>query len=183
MKFLPAPGLAEVVFLGRSNVGKSSLVNTLVGRKVLAPTSAVPGKTRRFVFYDVNAEKKFDDVGDALGAAVQKPKRAGRRPQFWLVDVPGAGFAVDQHTGDASALSTKVESWKALTCRYLDVRDTLRVVVQLVDSRRLVDGGIDPTDQELLALVAKSQAVRSKGAPVPTTTLVIRLKARGTSSR
>jgi GTP-binding protein EngB required for normal cell division len=109
MKFLPAPGLPEIVFLGRSNVGKSSLVNCLVGRKVLAPTSAVPGKTRRFVFYDVNNEEKsVEDDDDDAAASFKRPSKTGRRPRFWLVDVPGAGFAVDQHTGDSNALSTKV---------------------------------------------------------------------------
>jgi hypothetical protein len=76
-----------------------------------------------------------------------------------------------------------VESWKALTSRYLDVRDTLRVVVQLVDSRRLVDGDIDATDKELLSLVSKSAAVRSKGAPLPSKAPPTHSQARGTSSR
>ena len=77
MQRLPPPGAPEVVLLGRSNVGKSSLANALLGRRALAPASPVPGRTRRFCFYDVDV-----------------PQTAG----FRLVDVPGAGFAVDNVT-------------------------------------------------------------------------------------
>ena len=64
---LPAPDRMEFAFLGRSNVGKSTLINTLAGRKSLARVSAVPGKTATINFYD------------AQGA--------------WLVDLPGYGYA------------------------------------------------------------------------------------------
>lgn len=64
---LPAPERMEFAFLGRSNVGKSTLINTLAGRKSLARVSAVPGKTATINFYD---------VGNA-----------------WLVDLPGYGYA------------------------------------------------------------------------------------------
>lgn len=64
----PADGLPEVVLIGRSNVGKSSLINTLVNRKGLARTSSAPGKTRTINFYRIN------------GA-------------FYLVDLPGFGYA------------------------------------------------------------------------------------------
>ncbi len=65
---LPTDGRPEVVFAGRSNVGKSSLLNLLLGRKNLARTSAAPGKTREFNYYLV------DD-------------------RFYLVDLPGYGYA------------------------------------------------------------------------------------------
>ncbi len=65
----PAPGLPEVAIAGRSNVGKSSLINCFVGRRGLARTSATPGRTRQLNFFLVN---------DA----------------FVLVDLPGYGFAV-----------------------------------------------------------------------------------------
>lgn len=64
---LPAPDRMEFAFLGRSNVGKSTLINTLCGRKSLARVSAVPGKTATINFY--NAE------------------------HVWLVDLPGYGYA------------------------------------------------------------------------------------------
>jgi GTP-binding protein len=66
---LPTDGLPEVAFIGRSNVGKSSLLNRLVGRKQLARTSSTPGKTQQFNFYRVE------------------------EPALYLVDVPGFGYA------------------------------------------------------------------------------------------
>ncbi|MGN6374380.1 MAG: ribosome biogenesis GTP-binding protein YihA/YsxC [Sphingomonas sp.] len=70
LTFLPGPDVPEVAFAGRSNVGKSSLLNALTGRKALARTSVTPGRTQ---------ELNFFDVGEPLG--------------FRLVDMPGYGFA------------------------------------------------------------------------------------------
>ncbi len=78
MKGLPRSSLQtplpEVVFIGRSNVGKSSLVNMLLGRKSLAPISHRPGYTQHFNYYGVNLDR---------------PNEKG----FYFVDVPGLGFA------------------------------------------------------------------------------------------
>lgn len=65
---LPESGLSEVAFAGRSNVGKSSLINTVLGRKKLARTSSSPGKTQTINFYKIN-------------------------DGFYFVDLPGYGFA------------------------------------------------------------------------------------------
>jgi len=70
LKFLPDAQVPEVAFCGRSNVGKSSLLNAVTGRKSIARTSVTPGRTQ---------ELNFFDVGDPL--------------QFRLVDMPGYGFA------------------------------------------------------------------------------------------
>jgi GTP-binding protein len=70
LRFLPDPAYAEVAFAGRSNVGKSSLLNALTNRKGLARTSNTPGRTQELNFFDV-----------------------GQPPQIRLVDMPGYGFA------------------------------------------------------------------------------------------
>ena len=70
LKFLPDPEVPEIAFCGRSNVGKSSLLNALTGRKAIARASVTPGRTQ---------ELNFFEVGDPL--------------QFRLVDMPGYGFA------------------------------------------------------------------------------------------
>ncbi|AKM11445.1 GTP-binding protein [Croceicoccus naphthovorans] len=70
LEFLPEPTVPEIAFAGRSNVGKSSLLNALTGRKAIARTSVTPGRTQ---------ELNYFDVGDPV--------------QFRLVDMPGYGFA------------------------------------------------------------------------------------------
>ena len=70
LRFLPEPTAPEIAFCGRSNVGKSSLLNALTGRKAIARASVTPGRTQ---------ELNFFDVGDP--------------PHFRLVDMPGYGFA------------------------------------------------------------------------------------------
>lgn len=67
-KQYPADNLPQIAFAGRSNVGKSSLINALLGRKNLAKTSSAPGKTRQIVFFKINKE-------------------------FYFVDLPGYGYA------------------------------------------------------------------------------------------
>jgi len=104
---LPPPTLAEVVFAGRSNVGKSSLINCLVQRRNLVRTSSTPGCTRRICFYDV----RFSD--DA---------------RLSFVDLPGYGYA--------KRSKTERDSWAELIESYLLGRPTLRSVVTIVDVRR-----------------------------------------------
>ena len=70
LKFLPDPEVPEVAFCGRSNVGKSSLLNALTGRKAIARTSVTPGRTQELNFFEV-----------------------GEPTRFRLVDMPGYGFA------------------------------------------------------------------------------------------
>lgn len=105
---LPKDGLPEVAMVGRSNVGKSSLINALV-RKKLARTSAAPGKTRLANFYRVEAAP---------------------RPPFYLVDLPGFGYA---RGGDKTR-----EEFDALAAEYFTARlNDARFcgVLVLVDSR------------------------------------------------
>src|SRR5690554_1227331 len=105
---LPEDGRPELAFVGRSNVGKSSLLNYLIGRKALARTSNTPGKTTTLNFYLVNA--------DAQGQG-----------GFYLVDLPGYGYA--------KVARTQREQWMQLIGRYVTERVPLGVVFHLIDSR------------------------------------------------
>lgn len=75
-KQLPLTDLPEVAFAGRSNVGKSSLINMLVGRKKLARTSSTPGKTRELNFYLINGAFHLVDLPGYGYAKVSKSQRA-----------------------------------------------------------------------------------------------------------
>ena len=106
----PPEDLAEVAFAGRSNVGKSSLLNLLTGRKKLAHVSGSPGKTRTINFYEVTA------------------KREEKEPlTFRIADLPGYGYA--------KVAKSVSEGWGAMMETYFEERDCLRKVVQLVDIR------------------------------------------------
>ena len=102
--------LPEVAFIGRSNVGKSSLINSLLQRKGLAKVSRTPGKTRLVNLFRITS----DDPGLA---------------QFVVVDLPGYGYAKV-----SKALRAQ---WAPLIEQYLDGREQLRAVVVLVESRVL----------------------------------------------
>lgn len=73
---LPDTGLPEIAFVGRSNVGKSSLLNMLVRRKALARTSGTPGKTQQFNYYLINQSFYFVDLPGYGYAKVSKAQRA-----------------------------------------------------------------------------------------------------------
>src|SRR5687767_13800424 len=104
----PVSGLRQVAFAGRSNVGKSSLINRLLGRTrtPIARVSQTPGKTQEINFFHVRS-----DMGD-----------------FALVDLPGYGFA--------TAPAEVRERWKGLINEFLPGSPELRGVVQLIDIRR-----------------------------------------------
>ncbi|HEU5076356.1 MAG TPA: ribosome biogenesis GTP-binding protein YihA/YsxC [Polyangiaceae bacterium] len=103
----PPPTVAEVAFAGRSNVGKSSLLNCLLERKSLMRTSSTPGCTRQVNFLDVRSQ---DDSA------------------LVLVDLPGYGYA--------KRSKTERRSWGTLIESYLLGRPTLSGVALLVDVRR-----------------------------------------------
>lgn len=75
----PAVGLPEIAFVGRSNVGKSSLINTLLGRRKLARVGATPGRTRVINFYNVEDRLYFVDLPGYGFASVSKAEKAGWR--------------------------------------------------------------------------------------------------------
>ncbi len=75
-KGMPGTGLPEVAFIGRSNVGKSSLLNMILGRKRLARTSGTPGKTQEINFYLINESLYFVDLPGFGYARISKARRA-----------------------------------------------------------------------------------------------------------
>jgi GTP-binding protein len=99
---MPAPTLPEVAFAGRSNVGKSSAINGVLGRKSAARVSRSPGRTQAINLFEVDK-------------------------RYMLADLPGYGFA---------KVPEAIQSqWKGMVEGYLGSRETLRLVVCLVDSR------------------------------------------------
>ena len=108
---LPENDLPEIAFAGRSNVGKSSLINALLNRKKLAKVSSTPGKTQTINFYNINK-------------------------QFYLVDLPGYGYAkVDE--------KTRI-SWGKMIENYLNKSSQLKAIFLLVDIRH------EPNSNDLL---------------------------------
>ncbi|MFU8813133.1 MAG: ribosome biogenesis GTP-binding protein YihA/YsxC [Balneolaceae bacterium] len=98
----PPPTMPEFCFAGRSNVGKSSLINRLTNKRRLARTSNTPGKTQQMNYYDINGE-------------------------LYFVDLPGFGFA--------KAPLHERERWGRDIQEYLMNRDTLHLILHLVDAR------------------------------------------------
>jgi len=131
----PAPTLPEVAFLGRSNVGKSSVINTLVGTK-LARTSSTPGRTRSINFFEV-----------------RWPGRP--RPEVIFADLPGYGYA---------KLSREIsQEWPKFIEPYLNERPTLALCMALVDvnvppqdsDRQLLDF-LNASGRDFLLIATKS---------------------------
>lgn len=101
----PPPGAPEIAFLGRSNVGKSSLINSLVGTKI-AKTSNTPGRTQTINFFEV--------------------RRPGKpKPEFFFADLPGYGYARVPREITAT--------WSEFVNPYLEKRPTLVLCLSLVD--------------------------------------------------
>lgn len=110
----PDSSLPEIAIIGKSNVGKSSLINALTSRKSLARVSHTPGRTQQINFFKV-------------------------RDMFLLVDLPGYGYAKVSKSQHAN--------WEKMILRYFERRETLTLVLLLVDSRHgLKQNDIDVAD-------------------------------------
>ena len=156
----PAPSLPEVAFLGRSNVGKSSVINTLVDAK-LARTSSPPGRTRSINFFEVRWPGK-------------------PRPEVIFADLPGYGYA---------KLSREIsQEWPKFIEPYLNDRPTLALCLALVDvnvppqdsDRQLLDF-LNASGHEFLVIATKSDrlsnnqlrnALKGLAEAYPTATVV-----------
>lgn len=104
----PAPDKPEYAFIGRSNVGKSSLINLLTGNSKLAKVSKSPGKTQLINHFLINGERKTDSP-------------------WFLVDLPGYGFA--------KRSQTQRVQWQKMIADYFQKRSNLQTVFVLIDSR------------------------------------------------
>jgi GTP-binding protein len=131
----PAPTIPEVAFLGRSNVGKSSVINSLVGTK-LARTSSTPGRTRSINFFEIRWPGK-------------------PRPEVIFADLPGYGYA---------KLSREIsQEWPKFIEPYLNDRPTLALCVALIDvnvpaqqsDRQLLDF-LSASGRDVLVVATKS---------------------------
>jgi GTP-binding protein len=156
----PAPSLPEIAFLGRSNVGKSSVINSLVGTK-LARTSSTPGRTRSINFFEIRWPGK-------------------PRPELIFADLPGYGYA---------KISREIsQEWPKFIEPYLQQRPTLSLCVALVDvnvpaqqsDRQLLDF-LSSTGRDFVVVGTKSDrlsnnqlnnALRSLGEHYPSARLL-----------
>lgn len=140
-KFFPPEGPPEFAFLGRSNVGKSSLINSLLGQK-MAHVSSTPGRTRTINFFGIYAK-------------ANQP-----HPESLLVDLPGYGYA---------KLSKEISAeWPKFIEPYLQERETLALSIVLIDSnipaqppdRQLIDF-LRSAERDFLVVATKADKLSS----------------------
>ena len=116
----PVPDKPEYAFIGRSNVGKSSLINMLCNNEKLAKTSSAPGKTQLINHFIVNSAPQQSSLHPS-------PTGEGKGMRWYLVDLPGYGFAkVSQRSR---------RRWEQMIENYLRKRENLTMVFILIDAR------------------------------------------------
>ena len=166
---LPPEGLAEIAFAGRSNVGKSSLVNALTGRRMLARTSNTPGRTRQINFFDLGG-------------------------RLMLVDLPGYGYA-DAPKAAIRAWTSLVRHYLRTraslrrVCLLLDsrhgVKDVDRPLMEMLDaagvSFQIVMTTIDKAKADELSRIAEQVAgeLAAHAAALPELTLTSAVERHG----
>ncbi len=132
----PSPDVAEVAFLGRSNVGKSSLLNTLTNRKGLAKSSSTPGKTQLINYFDIKFKVSDEE---------ENQYRFAR-----FVDLPGFGYA--------KVSKSLKHAWHKNLTDYLEQRASLRVYVHLIDARH-PELEIDQSVDEFLKFIKRGDQI------------------------
>ena len=125
-KNYPSADVPEVAFVGRSNVGKSSMINALVGRRKLVRVSNTPGRTRTLNFFDVDLDQ------DGASRTVR------------LADLPGYGFA--------KVSKGEKQAWVDMIDTYLKKRFGLKAVVSIVDA----EIGPTPDDLQMLDFLSEA---------------------------
>jgi len=148
IKLAPPEELPEVAFLARSNVGKSSLLNSLVNHKGMAKVSATPGKTQLINFFNL----EFRD------------KETNERQEARFVDLPGFGYA---------KVSKSIKSqWQRALTQFIAEREQIKLFVHLIDARHPdldIDADVDnylneivEGDQVLLHVFTKMDKLNQK---------------------
>lgn len=112
----PLPDRAEYAFIGRSNVGKSSLINMLCNNEKLAKTSSAPGKTQLINHFSISSLSKPDEQ-----------KKTVKESSWYLVDLPGYGFA--------KVSQSARRRWEQMIENYFRKRENLTMVFVLIDAR------------------------------------------------
>jgi GTP-binding protein len=130
----PTPDIAEVAFLGRSNVGKSSLLNSLTKRKNLAKSSSTPGKTQLLNYFDI--EFKDDKNNQNYYAR--------------FVDLPGFGYA--------KVSKSIKKTWHTNLTNFLEKRQSLQIYIHLIDARHTTLD-IDKSVDEFLNHIQKGDQI------------------------
>lgn len=121
----PDPSLPEVAFAGRSNVGKSSMINSLAGRRKLVRVSKTPGRTRMINYFEVALQTN------------------GTAYRVRVVDLPGYGFA--------RVAKSERSRWDQMISNYLEKRQNLQVVVSIIDA----EIGPTDADQQMLEYLSE----------------------------
>ncbi|MDY6915787.1 MAG: ribosome biogenesis GTP-binding protein YihA/YsxC [Candidatus Cloacimonadota bacterium] len=125
----PATPFTEIAFAGKSNVGKSSMINTLLKRKSIAKVSKTPGKTRLLNFFKVHFRQK----------------EKNQQGYFMLADLPGYGYA--------KVSKKERSSWQLMMQQYFVNRLNLKIVILLVDIRHKAD----PKDMLMLEMLHQTK--------------------------
>lgn len=138
---LPPVEGSEIAFAGRSNVGKSSLINGVVGQQGLARTSNTPGRTQELNYF---VPAVLNERSKKTERMTSGAPREADDVRLSIVDMPGYGFA--------QAPKSQVEAWTRLVFDYLRGRPNLRRVYVLIDARH----GLKKVDTDVLDLLDKA---------------------------